>query len=227
MAEYVAVGTDRVASMPPGLSPAEAAALVVPGPTAVRALRRCARLQAGERLLVRGAGGGVGLAVVQLGIALGATVTTLSAERDFDRLRSYGVQDTLDYRTHTADELDRFDVIVDTVGRQLSAYRRKLAPGGRMVAIAAASPGEFAVAVVSAVYGPRRMRFFSDDARTEHLDAVTALIEAGSLAPVLGPRYTLENAADAHRSLAAGGCTGKRVVDTFSSRSPESLHHER
>jgi len=59
MAEYVAVGADRVAPMPPGLSPAEAASLVVPGPTAVRALHRTARLKAGERMLVRGAGGGV------------------------------------------------------------------------------------------------------------------------------------------------------------------------
>jgi NADPH:quinone reductase-like Zn-dependent oxidoreductase len=213
VADYVAVGADRLAPMPPGLSPAEAASLVVPGPTAVRALQRSARLKVGERLLVRGAGGGVGLALVQLGVAIGATVTTLSAERDFKRLRSYGANSTLDYRTHAVDDLDRFDVIVDTVGRQLLAYRRKLAPGGRMVAIAAGSAGEFAGAVASVVFGPRRLRFFSDDARTEHLNAVAALVEVGSLSPVLGPRYTLQGAADAHRSLAAGGRTGKRVVD--------------
>jgi NADPH:quinone reductase-like Zn-dependent oxidoreductase len=213
VADYVAVGADRVAPMPSGMSPAEAASLVVPGPTAVRALQRSARLKVGERLLVRGAGGGVGLALVQLGVEIGATVTTLSAGRDFKRLRSYGANSTLDYRTHAVDDLDRFDVIVDTVGRQLLAYRRKLAPGGRMVAIAAGSAGEFAGAVASVVFGPRRLRFFSDDARTEHLNAVTALVNAGSLSPVLGPRYTLEGAADAHRSLAAGGQTGKRVVD--------------
>jgi NADPH:quinone reductase-like Zn-dependent oxidoreductase len=108
-------------------------------------------------------------------------------------------------------------VIVDTVGRQLLAYRRKLAPGGRMVAIAAGSPGEFAATVASVVFGPSRLRAFSDDARTEHLNAVAALIEAGVLRPVLGPRYTLDGAADAHRSLAAGGCTGKRVVDIIPS----------
>ena len=213
MADYVVVGADRVAPMPPGLSPAEAASLVVPGPTAVRALRRSARVKAGERLLVRGAGGGVGLAVVQLGVAIGAAVTTLSAERDFERLRSYGVKFPLDYRAHAVDDLDRFDVIVDTVGRELLAYRRRLAPGGRMVAIAAGSVGELAGAVASVVFGPRRLRFFSDDARTEHLNAVTELVEAGVLRPVLGPRYTLDGVADAHRSLAAGGCTGKRVVD--------------
>jgi NADPH:quinone reductase-like Zn-dependent oxidoreductase len=217
MAEYVAVGTDRVAPIPPGLSPAEAASLVVPGPTAVRALRRSARLKAGERLLVRGAGGGVGLALVQLGTALGATVTTLSADRDFERLRSYGVKCTLDYRTQSVDDLDRFDVVVDTVGRELLAYRRRLAPGGRMVGIAAGSSGEFAAAAASVVFGSRRLRFFSDDARTEHLNAVTELVEAGVLLPVLGPRYTLDSAADAHRSLAAGGCTGKRVVDIIPS----------
>ncbi|HEY1821806.1 MAG TPA: NAD(P)-dependent alcohol dehydrogenase [Trebonia sp.] len=217
LAEYVAVGADRVAPMPPGLSPAEAASLVVPGSTAVRALRRSAGLKAGERLLVRGAGGGAGLAMVQLGVALGAAVTTLSAERDFERLRSYGVKCTLDYRTRTAGDLDRFDVIVDTVGGQLLAYRRKLAPGGRMVAIAAGSPGEFAAAIASVVFGPRRLRAFSDDPRTRDLNVVKDLIEIGALRPVLGPRYTLDCVADAHRSLAAGGCTGKRVMEIIAS----------
>jgi len=217
MAEYVVAGADRVAPMPPNLSPAEAASLVVPGPTAVRALRRSARLKAGERILVRGAGGGVGLAVVQLAAAIGATVTTLSAKRDFERLRSYGAEYTLDYRTHAIGRIGGFDVIVDTVGRQLLAYRRRLAPGGRMVAIAAASPGEFAAVMASTVFGPRRLRAFSDDARTEDLNAVASLIEKGVLRPVLGPRYTLESVAGAHRSLSVGGCTGKRVVDITAS----------
>jgi NADPH:quinone reductase-like Zn-dependent oxidoreductase len=212
MAKYVVVSADRMAPMPPSLSPAQAASLVVPGATAVRALRRSARLKEGERILVRGAAGGVGLAVVQLAVAIGACVTTLSAERDFERLRSYGVERTLDYSTHTADDIGRFDVIVDTVGRQLRAYRRRLAPRGRMVAIAAASPGEFAAAVASVIFGPRRIRAFSDDARTEDLNAVAALIESGVLCPVLGPRFTLDSVADAHRSLSAGGRTGKRVV---------------
>jgi NADPH:quinone reductase-like Zn-dependent oxidoreductase len=127
MAEYVVVGADRVAPMPSRVSPAEAASLVVPGPTAVRALRRSARLRAGERILVRGAGGAVGLALVQLAVEIGAAVTTLSAERDVARLRSCGATCTLDYRTRTVDDIGRFDVIVDTVGRGLLAYRRRLA----------------------------------------------------------------------------------------------------
>jgi NADPH:quinone reductase-like Zn-dependent oxidoreductase len=212
MAEYVVVRADRVAPMPPILSPAEAASLVVPGPTAVRALALSARLKAGERILVRGTGG-AGLAVVQLAVAMGGNVTTLSSERDFERLRSYGVTNTLDYRAHTADDIGQFDVIVDTVGRQLLAYRRRLAPGGRMVAIAAANPAEVAAVLASAIFGHRRLRAFSDDARTDDLNAVAALIESGSLRSVVGSRYTLDTVADAHSSLAAGGVTGKRVVD--------------
>lgn len=57
------------------------------------------------------------------------------------------------------------------------------------------------------VFGPRRLRAFSDDPRTRDLNAVKDLIEIGALRPVLGPRYTLDSVADAHRSLAAGGCT--------------------
>jgi NADPH:quinone reductase-like Zn-dependent oxidoreductase len=220
MAEYVVVGVDRVAPMPAGLSPAEAASLIVPGPTAVRALRRSARLRAGERILVRGAGGGVGLAVVQLAVAMGASVTTLSAERDIARLRSYGATYTLDYRAHTSADLGTFDVIVDTAGRELLAYRRRLAARGRMVAIAAAAPRELAAIAASVAFGPRRLRAFSDDARTDDLDAVAALIESGVLRPVVGPRFNLDNVADAHRSVSAGGRTGKRVVDISSDAAP-------
>jgi NADPH:quinone reductase-like Zn-dependent oxidoreductase len=208
MAEYVVVDADRVAPMPSRTSPAEAASLVVPGPTAVRALRRSARLRAAERILVRGAGGAVGLAVVQLAVGIGAAVTTLSAERDAARLRSYGATCTLDYRTHTVDDIGGFDVIVDTVGRGLLAYRRRLAARGRMVAVAVAAPKEVAAVAASALFGPRRLRAFSDDARADDLNTVAALIESGVLRPVVGPHFGLDSVADAHRSLSAGGRTG-------------------
>jgi NADPH:quinone reductase-like Zn-dependent oxidoreductase len=211
-AEYAVVEARRVATPPPGISPAEAVSLVVPGPTAVRALCRSARLRGGESVLVRGAAGATGLALVQLAASLGGVVTTLSSERDFDRLRSFGAAETLDHRECGADELGSFDVIVDTVGRDLLAYRRHLARGGRMVAIAAESGSELCAVALSTIFGPRRLRTFSDNALAEDLDRVSTYVQQGVLRPVLGPSFTLDDIADAHRSLAAGGVTGKRTV---------------
>lgn len=85
-----------------------------------------------------------------------------------------------------------------------------------MVAVAAAAPSEVAAVAASVVFGPRRLRAFSDDARADDLNTVAALVESGVLRPVVGPRFCLDSVADAHRSLSAGGCTGKRVVDVSS-----------
>jgi NADPH:quinone reductase-like Zn-dependent oxidoreductase len=211
-ADYVVVDAERVGVPPVGLSPAEAVSLAVPGPTAVRALRRSARLRSGERVLVRGAAGGTGLAVVQLAAAMGAEVTTLSSGRDAALLRSFGARHVLDRAKHTSTTLGTFDVIVDTVGRDLLAYRRRLAPGGRMVAIAAASGRDFAAVGLSLVFGSRRLRAFSDNAGAADLDVVCDLVDAGTFEPVLGPSFDLPDIAAAHRSLEAGGTTGKRIV---------------
>lgn len=212
MADYVVTEAKRVATPPPGISPADAVSLVVPGPTAVRALCRSAQLHAGECVLIRGAAGATGLALVQLAASLGGVVTTLSSTRDFDLLRSFGAAQTLDYRQRGADELGSFDVIVDTVGRDLLAYRRHLARGGRMVAIAAASSSELGAIGLSTIFGSRRLRTFSDNALTEDMDQVSKYVQQGVFRPVIGPRFTLENLPDAHHSLAAGGVTGKRIV---------------
>jgi NADPH:quinone reductase-like Zn-dependent oxidoreductase len=186
--------------------------LVVPGPTAVRALRRAAQLRAGERVLIRGAGGATGLALVQLAASLGGKVTTLSSTRDFDMLSAFGAAETLDYRRQRPKELGLFDVIVDTVGRDLLVYRRQLARGGRMVAIAAASGSAFGAVGISMIFGSRRLRAFSDNALAEDMDQVSEYVRQGVFRPVVGPVYALGDIADAHRSLTAGGVTGKRMV---------------
>lgn len=212
MADYVTVDEGRVASPPPGLTSAQAVSLIVPGPTAVRALTRSARLRPGERVLVRGAGGGTGLATLQLASALGAEVTTLSSRRDLEQLQLFGASRTLDRSRPELATLGSFDVIVDTVGKDLLSYRRKLAPGGRMVALAAASTSELAGVALSVAFGRRRIRTFSDNALEADLDTVSTHVQDGVFHPVVGPSFTLETIQEAHRSLEAGGVTGKRVV---------------
>src|SRR4051794_11705289 len=134
-AEYVVVPADRVGPAPAGLSAVDAAALVVPGVTALIALREATHLRSGESVLVRGAAGGVGTAAVQLAHAFGGRVTALARARHAAALTDLGAERVLDYRETAPDETGPFDVIVDTVGTDLARYPPRLTKNGRMVTL--------------------------------------------------------------------------------------------
>ncbi|QFZ19363.1 NAD(P)-dependent alcohol dehydrogenase [Saccharothrix syringae] len=210
-AEFVSVHPRQLAPSPAGLDLVEAAALPAVGTTAITALRDKARLRAGERLLVRGASGGVGSVAVQLGKAYGAHVTALASARNLDFVRSLGADEAVDYAVDPA-SLGRFDVVLDTYGAGASAYRRLLAPGGRMVGIAFRSAGDIAYLLASQVFGARRVRFFSGNPKSELFAELTALVERGALRPVVEAVHPLARVADAHRAVEVGGVRGKHVI---------------
>ncbi|MFH8491169.1 NAD(P)-dependent alcohol dehydrogenase [Streptomyces longisporoflavus] len=213
-AEYVTVRPERLGRVPDGLDLVAAAALPV-ATTAVTALRDKAALRPGERLLVRGAAGGVGNAAVQLGRAYGAEVTALARAANLDFVRTLGAHHAVDHRTVTPAELGLFDVILDTAGTDLPAVRRMLKPGGRMVTVAfdltrpAASLGYI---VASAVHGRGRVRFFSGNPKRALFDDLARQVTAGKLRPAVDTIFPLEETAAAHRALEAGGVRGKYVV---------------
>ncbi|WP_330177062.1 NAD(P)-dependent alcohol dehydrogenase [Streptomyces sp. NBC_01498] len=214
-AEYVAVRARQLAPAPANLTPEEAVSLLAGGTTSVTALRDKAALRPGERLLVRGASGGVGSVAVQLGKLYGAHVTALASAGNLDFVRGLGADEALDHRTTDPSALGGFDVVMDTVGTQHPLFRRLLAPGGRMVAIAfdidRPLPG-LAYLLGSAVHGTRRVRFFSGNPRHALLAELTRYAESGDLRPVVDTVHPLGGIADAHRALEAGGVRGKHVV---------------
>ncbi|MBX9387470.1 NAD(P)-dependent alcohol dehydrogenase [Streptomonospora nanhaiensis] len=214
-AEYVAVPADRLAPAPAGLDLVAAAALPAVGTTVITALRDKARLAAGERLLVRGASGGVGSAAVQLGRAYGAHVTGLAGAANLDLVRELGADEALDHRAVAPGDLGRFDVVLDTVGTGLSAWRRLLTRRGRMVAVTVDADrlaASLAYIAASAVFGRRRVRFFRGDPGGELLAELTLLVQGGALRPVVDTVFPLADIAKAHASLEAGGVRGKHVV---------------
>ncbi|MDF9805547.1 hypothetical protein M2436_004094 [Streptomyces sp. HB372] len=125
-AEYVSVRPRRIAYAPGNITPTEAVSLLAGGTTSLTALRDKAGLRAGERLLVRGASGGVGSVAVQLGKALGAHVTGLASAKNLDFVRDLGADEALDHRATPLSDLDRYDVILDTVGTEHRALRQRL-----------------------------------------------------------------------------------------------------
>ncbi|WNV86403.1 NAD(P)-dependent alcohol dehydrogenase [Umezawaea sp. Da 62-37] len=210
-AEFVAVHVRQVARSPRGLDLVEASALPV-GTTAITALRDKARLKPGERLLVRGGAGGVGYVAVQLGKAMGAHVTALASAKNLDLVHDLGADEAFDYATTGPAELGSFDVVMDTAGSSLPAYRRLLGPGGRMVSIAFDSPATVAYILGSVVFGSRRVRFFSGNPRHDLFRDLTAYVESGALRPAVDTTRPLADIAGAHRALEAGGVRGKHVV---------------
>ncbi|WP_041842244.1 quinone oxidoreductase family protein [Actinoplanes friuliensis] len=211
-AEYVLVRADRIGPAPAGLSAVEAAALVVPGVTALAALRDATVLTAGESVLVRGAAGGVGTAMVQLAHAFGGRVTALARDRHTKALTDLGATTVVDYRRTAPEDLGPFDVVLDTVGTDLGRYRRRLAPGGRMVTVGLSGPAIAAVAA-STVHGSRRIRTFSVNPLTPHLIRLAEQVTAGALRPVIDGVYPLADIAAAHEAFERGGALGKQVVE--------------
>lgn len=223
VAEYVAVPADLVGHPPAGLDPVQAVALLAGGTTAMTGLRDEARLQPGERLLVRGASGGVGSIAVQLGRALGARVTGLASRQNLDLIRELGAEESFDYATVGPNDLGEFDVIFDTVGSQLLAYRRLLTPGGRMVTITPdANHLVRSVAVIAAspVFGSRRVRFFRGAPRRALFTKLAAYVDSGDLRPVIDTIYPLTGIAEAHRALEARSTRGKHIIQLCSCPSP-------
>ncbi|ALG13222.1 dehydrogenase [Kibdelosporangium phytohabitans] len=212
-AEYVAVAPGRIDHLPAGLDMVEAAALPA-GTTAITAFRDKAALAPGERLLVRGATGGVGYVAVQLGKAMGAHVTGLASAANLDLAKQLGADEVIDYRA--PGDLGRFDVILDTVGTGLPAFRRLLTPHGRMVTIAfdfdhlVRSLGYIAA---NSIRRDRWLRAFSGNPEAPLFAELGRWVTAGEIRPHVDRVFPLSDVAAAHRALEQGGVRGKIVVD--------------
>lgn len=211
-AEYVLAPATGTSLRPRTVSAVDAAALSGVGASALGVLRDAARLQPGERVLVRGANGGVGTAAVQVARALSGRVTALASARHLDRLRDLGAEQALDYHIADLRRLGRFDVIVDPVSRNMRPYRRLLARGGRMAAMTIGSPADLAYLLASRVHGGRRVRFVQMPPTAQLLADLAGYVDAKSVVPVIEAVYPLEDIAAAHRSLENSGGFGKRVI---------------
>ncbi|WP_200211398.1 NAD(P)-dependent alcohol dehydrogenase [Micromonospora coerulea] len=219
-AEYALAPADRLAPKPANLTYAEAAAVPVSGQTALTAVRDAARVRPGQRVLVIGAGGGVGSYAVQLARAAGAHVTGVCGPGKLDLVRSLGAAEVVDYTRHDLPDL-RYDAVIDTAGnRPLSRLRRVLTPKGTLVLVGGeASDGKWLqgfdrqlrALALSPLVGQRLVPLVAKES-SANLMALRELIEAGRLRPVVDRTFPLTDAADAIRHVAGGHATGKVVI---------------
>jgi NADPH:quinone reductase-like Zn-dependent oxidoreductase len=221
-AEYAIARQDRLAAKPPDLTFEQAAALPVSAITALQAVRDRARVKAGQRVLVTGAGGGIGTYAVQLAKASGATVTGVCGPAKADLVRSLGADRVIDY---TREEIDRdgagYDVIIDIAGnRPLALLRRALAPRGTLVLtggdrydrpVVTGMSRQSRAALLSPFTG-QRLRSLIARENTADLETLAQLAESGAITPVIDRTYLLADAAQAIRDIADGHATGKGIV---------------
>jgi NADPH:quinone reductase-like Zn-dependent oxidoreductase len=232
-AEYAAVRADKLAPKPANLSFAEAAAVPVSGVTALQAVRDHGRVQAGEKVLILGASGGVGTFAVQIAKAFGAEVTGVCSTGKVAMVRSLGADHVLDY-THEdfADGGPRFDVILDIGGNApLSRLRRALTPGGRLVIVGGETDGRLLGgsdrgirAKLLSLFVGQQLGSFMASENAADLMTLRGLIEAGKLAPAIDRTYPLSDVAAAIRRLLDGHARGKLVVSIYPGtiQTPES-----
>jgi NADPH:quinone reductase-like Zn-dependent oxidoreductase len=207
-AEYVAAPSRQLARKPASLSHAEAAALPLVGLTAWQALVDTARVAAGQRVLIHGAGGGVGHLAVQITRSRGAHVIGTASAAKHDFVASLGADELIDYRaTDFAAHVDGVDVVLDTIGGDTA--RRSigvLRPGGLLVTIVGRRDFDLAARTEAA---GRRFAGVSVEPDYPALEALAALADSGQLRVHLQATLGLAEAVKAHELLESGSVTGK------------------
>jgi NADPH:quinone reductase-like Zn-dependent oxidoreductase len=220
-AEYVIARTDKLAPKPANTSFEEAAAVPVSGLTALQAVRDHGRIQAGEKVLIVGASGGVGTFAVQIAKAFGAEVTGVCSTAKVEGVRALGADRVLDYtREDFADGNHRYDVILDIGGnRKLSDLRRALTPTGTLVIVGGETDGRLLGgadrqirALMLSPFVRQKLGSFVASENAADLRVLGELIEAGKLAPAVDRVYPLDDAAAAIRHMLDGNARGKLVI---------------
>ena len=220
-AQYVSA-KQAVARKPSNLSYEEAAAVPVAALTALEALRDYGKLLPGERVLVNGASGGVGIFAVQLAKALGAAhVTAVCSTRNVEQAGVLGADRVIDYtRDDYTRSGERYDLLIDVAGnRSWRENRRVLDPDGRRVLVGMPKGnrligplGRLAWFMVSRQFNRQRQLFFVCKPNRPNLAFLRELIEAGKVRPVVDRVYPLSEVADALETMGEGHVQGKLVV---------------
>jgi NADPH:quinone reductase-like Zn-dependent oxidoreductase len=220
-AQYAAVRTNKLAHHPSNVSFEQAAAVPISGLTALQAVRDHGRVQAGEKVLIVGASGGVGTFAVQIAKAFGAEVTGVSSTAKVEAVRALGADHVVDYtRDDVTNGAHRYDVILDIGGnRRLSHLRRALTSRGRLVIVGGETDGRLlggadrqVRAILLSPFISQKLGTFVASENAEDLTVLRELIEAEKLTPMIDQTFALGELPAAIRYLLEGRATGKLVV---------------
>jgi NADPH:quinone reductase-like Zn-dependent oxidoreductase len=219
LAEYACARQSAVVTKPNNMTFEQAASVPVAALTALQGLRDKGQIRPGQKVLINGAGGGVGTFAVQIAKSFGADVTGVCSTGKMDMVRSIGADRVIDYTQEDFTQgTQRYDLIFDLVAtHSLAAYRRVLNPNG--ICVPAGGPTKvrsilvlaFEVLVLSRFVSQNFVMFVAKLSK-EDLTILRELMEAGKVTPVIDRRYTLTEVPQAIRYLEEGHARGKVVI---------------
>jgi NADPH:quinone reductase-like Zn-dependent oxidoreductase len=217
-AEYARAPADQLVRKPANLTFEQAASVGVSASTALQLLRDDGRVQPGQRVLINGASGGVGTFAVQIAKAFGAEVTGVCSARNVELVRSIGADHVVDYAAEDfTTASDRYDFILDNVGNHsMARTRRALTPTGTLVSNGGGHVGGKLSRTMRTMLVSRFVRGQAGPTiKTQNradLLALSELVEAGKLKPVIDSTYPLARTAEAIARVATGHARGTVVV---------------
>ena len=206
---------------PDNLTYEQAASAPVAALTALQGLRDKARIQPGDKVLVNGAAGGVGTFAVQIAKSFGAIVTGVCSTRNVDMVRSIGADQVIDYTQQDFTKSGQcYDIVLDCVGNHaFSEWTRVLNPKGIFVGVGA--PPDVPLsrllvgligALVRSMFVSQKIAIFIARVNQQDLTAVSELMAAGKVTPVIDKRYRLSEAREAFQYMETGHARGKVTI---------------
>ncbi len=216
-AEYVCTHGKTLALRPERLSVAEASAIPQAGVIAYQAIIETGQVKAGESVLINGAGGSAGSFAIQLAKKAGAEVTGVDNQHKFEFMRSLGADHVIDYTQEDFTKMGKqYDFILDlTAYRSVFAYKRALKRNGRYFVVG----GSAATLLQVVLLGPiikrsshKQLQLLGVPQNRKDLLAITDLVEAGQVTPIIDRQYSLAEVPEAFRYILAGQAKGKIVI---------------
>jgi NADPH:quinone reductase-like Zn-dependent oxidoreductase len=217
-AEYAAASEDQLIHKPANLTFEQAAAVGVSASTALQLLRDDSKVEAGQKVLINGASGGVGTFPVQLAKAFGAEVTGVCSTKNVDLVRSIGADHVIDYtREDFTAASERYDLVLDNVGNHsMARVRRALKPSGTLISNGGGHTGgklgRTIRTMVVSIFVRQQARPTVKTQNRDDLVALKALVEAGKITPVIDSTYPLRETATAIGRVSSGRTRGTIVI---------------
>jgi NADPH:quinone reductase-like Zn-dependent oxidoreductase len=220
-AEYAAAREDKLAAKPGNVTFEQAGVAAISGLTALQSVRDAGHVQAGQKVLVIGASGGVGSYAVQVAKALGAEVTGVASTAKLDLVEALGADHVVDYtRDDFADGTAHYDLVLDMGGNpSLARLRRALAPGGTAVMVGGEEGGSLTGGLDRPLRGSARslfsrtkLRGFLARERGTDLEDLARLLSSGAVTPSIDRVYPLAEAPAAMQRLESGTVRGKVAI---------------
>ena len=215
-AEYVCASENAVTLKPAAMTFAQAAAIPQAGVLALQGLRDQSPIQPGQKVLINGAGGGMGTFAIQLAKCWGAEVTGVDSTGKLAVMRTLGADHVIDYtQADFTQNGQRYDLILDAVAhRSLFDYKRALSPTGTLIIVGGSMGTIFQTLLLGTWLskpGSQKLGLLIHQPNKD-LALLIELFTAGKIVPVIGRTYPLAETAAAFRALGAGDAQGKLVI---------------